>query len=184
MLTQMMSAGAMGGGVSSAISRALGAGDRERAATLALHAVDDRPARRAGLHAVMWLFGRTFLCCSAAAAPCSRKPAPTHVLFAGAISIWLVNTLASIVRGTGDMKVPSATLLVVAVLQVILGGTLGLGLAGARRNSACAVSRPGKSSPYTLGTIFLIWYLISGRSRLDSACVARLRFSAACSSTS
>src|SRR4051794_25131971 len=29
MLTQMMSAGAMGGGVSSAISRALGAGDRE-----------------------------------------------------------------------------------------------------------------------------------------------------------
>src|SRR4051794_41382864 len=32
MLTQMMSAGAMGGGVSSAISRALGAGDRDRAA--------------------------------------------------------------------------------------------------------------------------------------------------------
>src|SRR6202521_6401531 len=38
MLTQMMSAGAMGGGVSSAISRALGAGDRDRAASLALHA--------------------------------------------------------------------------------------------------------------------------------------------------
>src|SRR3981189_614422 len=38
MLTQMMSAGARGGGVSSAISRALGAGDRDRAATLALHA--------------------------------------------------------------------------------------------------------------------------------------------------
>src|SRR2546430_14953340 len=38
MLTQMMSAGAMGGGVSSAISRALGSGDRNRAATLALHA--------------------------------------------------------------------------------------------------------------------------------------------------
>src|SRR3954469_4651390 len=38
MLTQMTSAGAMGGGVSSAISRALGAGDRDRAAILALHA--------------------------------------------------------------------------------------------------------------------------------------------------
>src|SRR6266436_5403355 len=38
MLTQMMSAGAMGGGVSSAISRAIGAGDRDRAAALALHA--------------------------------------------------------------------------------------------------------------------------------------------------
>src|SRR5687768_5668609 len=39
MLTQMMSAGAMGGGVSSAVSRAIGAGERDRAATLALHAV-------------------------------------------------------------------------------------------------------------------------------------------------
>jgi Na+-driven multidrug efflux pump len=38
MLTQMMSAGAMGGGVSSAVSRALGAGDHDRAASLALHA--------------------------------------------------------------------------------------------------------------------------------------------------
>src|SRR5215510_7619685 len=38
MLTQMMSAGAMGGGVSSAVSRALGGGNRERAANLALHA--------------------------------------------------------------------------------------------------------------------------------------------------
>src|SRR5258706_1802915 len=38
MLMQMLSAGAMGGGVSSAISRALGAGDRARAESLALHA--------------------------------------------------------------------------------------------------------------------------------------------------
>jgi len=39
MLQQMMSAGAMGGGVSSAIARALGAGDDVRAQALALHAV-------------------------------------------------------------------------------------------------------------------------------------------------
>src|SRR5712671_5004102 len=39
MLMQMLSAGAMGGGVSSAISRALGAGDFARAEALALHAV-------------------------------------------------------------------------------------------------------------------------------------------------
>src|SRR5690242_21831643 len=38
MLTQMMSAGAMGGGVASAVSRAIGAGHRDRAADLALHA--------------------------------------------------------------------------------------------------------------------------------------------------
>jgi hypothetical protein len=38
MLMQMLSAGAMGGGVSSAISRALGSGDEARAEALALHA--------------------------------------------------------------------------------------------------------------------------------------------------
>ncbi|MGE8397865.1 MAG: MATE family efflux transporter, partial [Comamonas sp.] len=39
MLTQMMSNGAMGSGVSSAISRALGAGDKDKASTLAVHAI-------------------------------------------------------------------------------------------------------------------------------------------------
>ena len=39
MLTMTMSGGAMGGGVASAIARALGAGDRERASTLATHAL-------------------------------------------------------------------------------------------------------------------------------------------------
>src|ERR1700709_53245 len=38
-LTMTMSGGAMGGGVSSAIARALGAGDKERASTLATHAL-------------------------------------------------------------------------------------------------------------------------------------------------
>src|SRR6478672_10344234 len=38
MLQQMLSGGAMGGGVSSAISRALGAGDEQRASALAFHA--------------------------------------------------------------------------------------------------------------------------------------------------
>ena len=39
MLQNMLSTGAMGGGVSSAVSRALGAGDVERAPALAVHAV-------------------------------------------------------------------------------------------------------------------------------------------------
>src|SRR5580692_5970425 len=60
MLTQMMSAGAMGGGVSSAVSRALGAGDRERAATLALHAAIIGVCGGIFFTAMMLLFGRQF----------------------------------------------------------------------------------------------------------------------------
>ena len=60
MLTQMMSAGAMGGGVSSAISRAIGAGDRDRAATLALHAAMIGACAGIFFTAMMLVFGRAF----------------------------------------------------------------------------------------------------------------------------
>src|SRR5215470_13034738 len=60
MLTQMMSAGAMGGGVSSAVSRALGAGNRERAAALALHAAMIGICAGLFFTAVMLAFGRDF----------------------------------------------------------------------------------------------------------------------------
>ena len=52
----------------------------------------------------------------------------SQVLFSGAIAIWLVNTLASVLRGTGDMRLPSATLIGAALVQIVVGGTLGLGL--------------------------------------------------------
>ena len=167
MLTQMMSAGAMGGGVSSAISRALGAGQRERAAMLALHAAmigacarivlhrDDagvRPAASIGL-----LGGRGGVV--------EQAVQYSQVLFSGAISIWLVNTLASVVRGTGDMRIPSVTLIGIAIVQVAVGGGLGLGLFGLPQLGMRGVAA-GQLTAFTLGALFLIWYLVSGRSRL------------------
>jgi Na+-driven multidrug efflux pump len=49
MLMQMMSAGAMGGGIASSIARALGAGRRADADALALHALVDYPFQRLGV---------------------------------------------------------------------------------------------------------------------------------------
>src|SRR3954468_2925750 len=60
MLTQMMSAGAMGGGVSSAISRALGAGKHDRAANLALHAAMIGACAGLFFTVMMLTFGRQF----------------------------------------------------------------------------------------------------------------------------
>src|SRR5438105_9364375 len=60
MLTEMMSAGAMGGGVSSAVSRALGAGNRERAANLALHAASIGSGAGLFFTAMMLLLGTAF----------------------------------------------------------------------------------------------------------------------------
>ena len=89
----------------------------------------------------------------------------SQVLFSGAVSIWLVNTLASVVRGTGDMRVPSATLMGTALVQVAVGGTLGLGLFGLPKLGMRGVAA-GQLTAFTLGAMFLAWYLVSGRSRL------------------
>src|SRR3954451_3694003 len=166
MLTQMMSAGAMGGGVSSAISRALGAGDRDRAAVLALHAAMIGLCGGIFFTAMMLLFGRQFFSALGGRGGVLDQAASySDVLFSGAIAIWLVNTLASVVRGTGDMRIPSWTLIGTALVQIGVGGGFGLGLFGLPKLGMGGVAA-GQLTAFTLGALFLSWYLASGRSRL------------------
>jgi len=166
MLTQMMSAGAMGGGVSSAISRALGAGNRDRAATLALHATMIGICAGLLFTVMMLTFGRDFYSLLGGRGGVLEQAMHySQVLFSGAISIWLVNTLASVVRGTGDMRVPSVTLIGTALVQIAVGGALGLGLFGLPRLGMQGVAA-GQLTAFTLGAAFLAWYLLSGNSRL------------------
>jgi MATE family, multidrug efflux pump len=166
MLTQMMSAGAMGGGVSSAISRALGAGNRDRAATLALHATMIGLCAGLFFTVMMLTFGREFYSLLGGRGGVLEQAMHySQVLFSGAIAIWLVNTLASVVRGTGDMRIPSVTLIGTALVQISVGGALGLGLFGLPRLGMQGVAA-GQLTAFTLGALFLAWYLLSGNSRL------------------
>lgn len=166
MLTQMMSAGAMGGGVSSAISRALGAGDRARAATLALHAVIIGIGGGIFFTVMMLLFGRPFfMLLGGRGGVLEQALQYSQVLFSGAVSIWLVNTLSSVLRGTGDMRLPSATLIGAAMVQIVAGGALGLGLAGLPQLGMRGIAA-GQLIAFSLGAVFLAWILVSGRSRL------------------
>jgi putative MATE family efflux protein len=172
MLTQMMSAGAMGGGVSSAVSRALGAGDHDRAASLALHAAIIGVGGGLFFTVMMLLFGRQyFAVLGGQGAVLEQACDYSNVLFSGAIAIWLANTLASVLRGTGDMRLPSAILVAAAMVQIIVGGTFGLGLFGLPQFGMRGVAA-GQLTAFSLGAAFLLWYLASGRSRL------RLKFSA------
>jgi putative MATE family efflux protein len=128
MLMQMMSAGAMGGGVSSAIARALGGGDVRRAAALALHAVIIGAIAGVGFTLVFGVFARPILAALGGRGE-ALDAAVTYaqIVFLGAIFVWSTNTLASVLRGTGDMRRPSVVLLLAAALQVVAGGLLGLG---------------------------------------------------------
>ena len=79
----------------------------------------------------MLLFGRQFfMLLGGRGGVLEQAMQYAQVLFSGAVSIWMVNTLSSVLRGTGDMRLPSATLIGAAILQVVIGGTLGLGLFG------------------------------------------------------
>jgi putative MATE family efflux protein len=166
MLTQMMSAGAMGGGVSSAISRALGAGKRDRAASLALHAAIIGVGGGLFFTVMMLGFGRQFFTLLGGRGRVLDQAIDySQILFSGAIAIWLVNTLASVLRGTGDMRLPSVTLIAAALVQIIVGGTLGLGLFGLPQFGMRGVAA-GQLTAFAGAAIYLAWYLGSGRSRL------------------
>lgn len=169
MLMQMLSAGAMGGGVSSAISRALGAGDSERAAALAVHALAIGTLAGLGFSLLFFMFGRSILSAlGGSGAVLDEAVLYASVGLTGAILIWLLNTLASIVRGTGNMRVPSLTLLAASAVQIVLGGTLGLGLGPFPRFGLIGIAS-GYVVGFTLGAAFLFWFLRSGRARITLA---------------
>jgi putative MATE family efflux protein len=132
MLMQMLANGAMGGGVSSAIARAMGAGDHPRADALIWHAL----AIAVGAALLFWL-----LFDLAAPSLLALTNAPTEVtdaaqqygtvLFAGLIPVWTSAFLNAAVRGGGNMQLPALLMTGSAVVQVPLSGVLILGLPGA-----------------------------------------------------
>lgn len=166
MLMQMMSSGAMGGGIASAIARALGARRRDDANALVLHAV-----------LIALGFGLAFMAAVLLGGPAlygqmggrgaSLQAALlySNCVFAGAVLVWLFNALAAVIRGTGNMAVPAIVTSVGAVLLVPLSPALifgwgplpALGIAG----GAVALLLY-----YALGTVALLAYLRSARSLL------------------
>jgi putative MATE family efflux protein len=166
MLVQMMSAGAMGGGVSSAVARALGARDLERARTLAWHAVVIGAAAGLFTTAVFLVAGPPlYHVLGGRGEVLDEAVRYGGVLFLGAVLTWLVNTLASVLRGTGDMRIPALTLLAMSVAQIALGGALGLGLGPVPRLGMPGVAL-GQILATAAGVAFLVWWLGSGRARL------------------
>jgi putative MATE family efflux protein len=167
MLQAMLSAGAMGGGVSSAVSRAFGAGDPARASALAVHAMWIGVAIGSVYMVLMLVFGRAlFVALGGQGEALEQAVAYANVAFFGSIFIWLVNTFSSVIRGSGNMKVPSATLLIVAVSQVAIGGALGLGWGPFPRLGMAGVAA-GQVVANLLGAAYLLAYLAGGRAKVQ-----------------
>lgn len=166
MLQTMLSAGAMGGGVSSAVSRALGAGDSQRANVLAVHALWIGVSAGTFFMVLMEVLGPWFMAMLGGKGEAlAQAVAYSEVAFAGSIFIWVVNTLSSVIRGSGNMRVPSVTLVLVALAQVFIGGALGLGWLSWPPLGMRGVAA-GSVLGNAAGALFLWTYLSAGHGKV------------------
>jgi len=164
MLMQMMSGGSMGGGISSAIARALGAGRRAEADELVFHAL----AIAVGfglLFMVVVLGSGRWLYSGMGGTGTSLTSALTYsnVVFAGAILVWTFNSLASVIRGTGNMTFPAIVTCAGAVALIPLSPSLIFGW-GPFRELGIAGGAVAVIAYYAAGTIVFAIYLWAGRS--------------------
>ena len=181
-LSMTMSGGAMGGGVSSAIARALGAGDRERASALAVHALMIGACFGLAFTLIMLIFGPALLeMLGGRGEVLARAIGYVQIFFGGGVIPWLMNTLAAILRGTGNMKLPSLIVLNSAVCQIILGGILGLGLGPVPQFGMRGVAA-GSLTAYSINGAIMAWYIFSGRARVKPKLAEDSGSSARCSS--
>jgi putative MATE family efflux protein len=175
-LMQMMSAGSMGGGVASAVARSLGAGDVARAEALIVHAVVIGLAM-ALLYTLIFVLGGRVIFRGLGADDAVLPEAVRYatVVFGGAFAVWTANMLASVVRGSGNMLVPSAVLIVVACVQVPLAAGLTLGL-GPFPRLGLAGAGLAQIIAFGVGALIVFAYIASGRSGLQLR-ATRLRWS-------
>jgi len=134
MLLQMTSAGAMGGGVSSAIARALGSGNTAAARQLVVHALVIAAAMGLGFTVLVLLFGPwLYQALGGRGDTLGHALRYSDIVFGGAITVWIANTLSSVLRGTGNMHTPAFALIGAALVHLPLSATLvaRIGIAGA-----------------------------------------------------
>ena len=165
-LLMTMSGGAMGGGVASAISRALGSGDLDRASTLASHALLIGFVFGLAFTVGILIFGPALLeVRGGRGGVLAHAVAYMQVFFAGAVLPWIMNSMAGILRGTGNMKLPSMMILCAAVLQIVCGGALGLGIGPIPQFGMRGVAA-GALIGFSVSIAVMAWYLFSGRARV------------------
>jgi putative MATE family efflux protein len=161
MLMQTMSAGGMGGGVSSAVARALGAGRRSEADALAAHAVLIALGMSVLFTAGMLLGGPAVYRAMGGRGPALEAALTySHVMFGGAVVVWLLNTLSSIVRGTGTMVLPAVVMTASSFVYLGLAPALVLGWGPFPRLGVAGTATAGLVS-FGLSSLVLAGYLAS-----------------------
>jgi putative MATE family efflux protein len=161
MLVMTLSGGSIGGTITGAVARRLGAGDRSGAEVLAFHAVL-LAVLLAGACALVFLIGggRIYRLLGGSGAVLEQALAYSDVLFLGCVSMWVANALAAIVRATGKMLVAAKCLVVGSLVQVVVAGILVMGL-GPFPKMGIAGAAAGIVIGYAVAAIALLVFLMT-----------------------
>ena len=127
-LMQMMAGGAIGGGVTSAIARALGKSDKARAEAVAWHSIIIVATMILIYMIVLGVFPRfVFTLLGGTGDALEGAVLYARIAFGGAAAVWLVFVLGAILRGTGDTATPAKAVTVSSLAQLAMSGALTLG---------------------------------------------------------
>ncbi|NOJ38032.1 MATE family efflux transporter [Bradyrhizobium sp. WSM 1791] len=174
MLMQMMSNGGIGGGVASAIARAMGAGKVAEAEALALNALVLAIAFGAIFAGAEWLWGEAvYRLLGGQSGALGAALEYGHVIFFGAIFVWIVSLLAAALRGAGNTVAPAAVILLGVFVLLPLSPALIFGWGPFPR---LGVTGAGVAVVvyYFVGALVLIVYMRSARASLRLPFDARL----------
>ena len=163
MLLQMVSAGAMGGGILSAIARALGAGERERANELVWSAVAITIVLGATTTLAALAFGpKLYALMGGQGGSLAAATTYSALVFSGAVPLWLFNSFAAMIRATGNMVFPAAVITVGALFLVPVSPLLIFGL-GPFPQLGIAGGAVAVLLYYVIGCAIFAVYIWSGR---------------------
>jgi MATE family, multidrug efflux pump len=153
----------MGTGVSSAVARAIGAGNSERANALVFHAFLLALALGAIFAGLMLLGGPTlFRLMGGQDEMLDAALAYAFVALGGAAAICLLNFMGNAVRGTGNMALPAGVLVVCVLAHIAISPILIFGF-GPLPALGAAGAAWGLVGPFAVGGAWFVWYLHSGR---------------------
>lgn len=163
MLLTMISAGAMGGGILSAVARALGAGNRERAHEIVWSAVAITLVLGALTTVLALVFGpKLYALMGGEGGSLAAAVTYSTLVFAGAIPAWLFNSLAAVIRGTGNMFFPAAVTSAGALILIPVSPLLIFGM-GPFPQLGIAGGAVAVLAYYIIGTAVFATYIWSGR---------------------
>jgi len=163
MLMQQMANMAMGGAIAAAIARAIGAGRREDAASLVIHALAIAAGAAALFSGLFLLGGPTIYGWLGGHGPILAAALEySNVIFAGALAYWMLGTLTSVVRATGQVAILAYVYVAAEVLHIALVPALVFGLGPI---PALGITGAGLATviSFIVSSTTLAWYLASGR---------------------